>query len=46
MEHLQSGRRRDIDFKMIEGDFKIFEGRWSIEQVKSEFLAGAFFVVV
>lgn len=35
LETLPYGQRRDIEFKMIEGDFKIFEGRWSIEQVKS-----------
>ncbi|CAL9161683.1 unnamed protein product [Musa hybrid cultivar] len=28
------GRRRDIDFMMVEGDFHIFEGKWSIEQIK------------
>lgn len=32
LETLPYGQRRDIEFKMIEGDFKIFEGRWSIEQ--------------
>lgn len=26
-------RRRDIEFKMVEGDFKTFEGRWFIEQI-------------
>lgn len=26
------GQRRDIEFKMIEGDFKHFEGKWSVEQ--------------
>ncbi|KAJ0520591.1 putative coenzyme Q-binding protein COQ10, START [Helianthus annuus] len=31
-EVLPNGQRRDIDFKMIEGDFTIFEGKWSIEQ--------------
>lgn len=35
LETLPYGQRRDIEFKMIEGDFKIFEGKWSIEQVKS-----------
>ncbi|URE04263.1 Polyketide cyclase / dehydrase and lipid transport [Musa troglodytarum] len=28
------GRRRDIDFMMVEGDFHIFEGKWSIEQIE------------
>lgn len=36
IERLPSGRRRDIEFKMVEGDFKTFEGRWSIEQVKNK----------
>ncbi|XP_050204198.1 uncharacterized protein LOC126654163 [Mercurialis annua] len=27
------GKRRDIEFKMTEGDFQLFEGKWSIEQV-------------
>ncbi|PWA70399.1 START-like domain-containing protein [Artemisia annua] len=31
-EVLPYGQRRDIDFKMIEGDFDLFEGTWSIEQ--------------
>ncbi|KAL6613729.1 hypothetical protein ACP70R_035999 [Stipagrostis hirtigluma subsp. patula] len=26
-------RRREIDFKMIDGDFKFFEGKWSVEEV-------------
>lgn len=33
LENLPSGHRREIEFKMIEGDFKLFEGKWSIEQV-------------
>lgn len=33
LEILPHGRRRDIDFKMVEGDFQLFEGKWSIEQV-------------
>ncbi|WOL16714.1 hypothetical protein Cni_G25502 [Canna indica] len=33
MELLPGGRRRDIDFKMVEGDFDTFEGKWSIEQI-------------
>lgn len=33
LENLPFGQKRDIEFKMIEGDFKLFEGKWSIEQV-------------
>ncbi|XP_065859933.1 uncharacterized protein [Euphorbia lathyris] len=33
LETFNSKKKRDIDFKMIEGDFKLFEGKWSIEQV-------------
>nr|GMD68839.1 uncharacterized protein LOC109159520 [Ipomoea batatas] len=32
LQILPYGQRRDIDFKMIEGDFKVFEGKWSVEQ--------------
>ncbi|XP_018832940.1 uncharacterized protein LOC109000500 [Juglans regia] len=32
LESLPSGQKRDIEFKMIEGDFQLFEGKWSIEQ--------------
>ncbi|XP_052188132.1 uncharacterized protein LOC127798545 isoform X2 [Diospyros lotus] len=32
LEYLPFGRRRDIEFQMIEGDFKLFQGKWSIEQ--------------
>ncbi|WOH01490.1 hypothetical protein DCAR_0520874 [Daucus carota subsp. sativus] len=32
LESLPSGQRRDIEFNMIEGDFKLFQGKWSIEQ--------------
>lgn len=34
LESLPFGQKRDIEFKMIQGDFQIFEGKWSIEQVK------------
>lgn len=34
LESLPSGQRRDIEFNMIEGDFKLFQGKWSIEQVR------------
>lgn len=30
---LSSSIRRDIEFKMVEGDFQLFEGKWCIEQV-------------
>ncbi|XP_009759726.1 uncharacterized protein LOC107810622 [Nicotiana tabacum] len=33
LEDLPIGQRRDIEFKMVEGDFKLFEGKWSIEQM-------------
>ncbi|AEE82056.1 hypothetical protein [Arabidopsis thaliana] len=33
LEVLPHGRRREIDFKMVEGDFQLFEGKWSIEQL-------------
>ncbi|KAE9618875.1 putative START-like domain-containing protein [Lupinus albus] len=32
LETLPSGMKRDIEFKMVEGDFQIFEGKWSILQ--------------
>ncbi|MCD7462346.1 hypothetical protein HAX54_048304 [Datura stramonium] len=35
LEDLATGQRRDIEFKMVEGDFKNFEGKWSIEQCKT-----------
>ncbi|KAL9242352.1 hypothetical protein vseg_016361 [Gypsophila vaccaria] len=36
LEVLSYGLRRDIDFTMVEGDFDIFEGKWSIEQYDAE----------
>ncbi|XP_020538607.1 uncharacterized protein LOC105642727 isoform X2 [Jatropha curcas] len=33
IENLAYGKKRDIDFKMTEGDFQFFEGKWSIEQL-------------
>lgn len=33
LERLPFGKKRVIKFKMIEGDFELFEGEWSIEQV-------------
>ncbi|XP_045797033.1 uncharacterized protein LOC123891229 [Trifolium pratense] len=35
LETLPSGMKRDIDFKMVEGDFQLFEGKWSILQTFS-----------
>jgi len=32
LESLPFGQKRDIEFKMIEGDFQLFQGKWSIEQ--------------
>ncbi|KAL8147888.1 uncharacterized protein LOC141708034 [Apium graveolens] len=32
LESFPLGQRRDIEFNMIEGDFKLFQGKWSIEQ--------------
>lgn len=34
LEILPCGQKRDVRFKMIEGDFQIFEGKWSIEEVR------------
>ncbi|KAK4372383.1 hypothetical protein RND71_007767 [Anisodus tanguticus] len=36
LQDLPTGQRRDIEFKMVEGDFKKFEGKWSIEQCKTD----------
>ncbi|KAH9613738.1 hypothetical protein KSS87_013362 [Heliosperma pusillum] len=36
LEILSSSQRRNIDFKMVEGDFEIFEGKWSIEEYNAE----------
>ncbi|XP_050236110.1 uncharacterized protein LOC126686122 isoform X2 [Mercurialis annua] len=33
VETTASGIKRDLEYKMVEGDFQIFEGKWSIEQV-------------
>ncbi|XP_061961020.1 uncharacterized protein LOC133681865 isoform X2 [Populus nigra] len=33
LQTLASGEKRDIEFKMTEGDFQFFEGKWSIEQL-------------
>lgn len=34
LEYLPFGQKRDIEFKMIDGDFQTFQGKWSIEQVR------------
>ncbi|KAJ0980047.1 hypothetical protein J5N97_015521 [Dioscorea zingiberensis] len=36
LEMIPSGRRRDIQFNMIEGDFQLFQGSWSIEQMSND----------
>lgn len=35
LQLLPSGRRRNIEFRMVEGDFQTFEGVWSILEVRS-----------
>ncbi|KAE8660552.1 hypothetical protein F3Y22_tig00116951pilonHSYRG00375 [Hibiscus syriacus] len=32
LEILPSGKKREIQFKMVEGDFIVFEGTWLVEQ--------------
>uniref|UniRef100_A0A6N2LBI2 Coenzyme Q-binding protein COQ10 START domain-containing protein n=1 Tax=Salix viminalis TaxID=40686 RepID=A0A6N2LBI2_SALVM len=32
LQSFTSGKKRDIEFKMTEGDFQCFEGKWCIEQ--------------
>ncbi|XP_020594135.1 uncharacterized protein LOC110034174 isoform X2 [Phalaenopsis equestris] len=36
LEAIPFGWRRDIEFRMVEGDFKTFEGKWYIEQIDDE----------
>ncbi|KAG9460015.1 hypothetical protein H6P81_004523 [Aristolochia fimbriata] len=36
LQSLSFGRQRDIDFRMVEGDFKVFEGKWSILEADVE----------
>ncbi|KAF9593084.1 hypothetical protein IFM89_020148 [Coptis chinensis] len=36
LERIPFGQRRDIEFKMIDGDFEIFEGKWSVEETNCE----------
>ncbi|KAJ1287269.1 hypothetical protein BS78_03G418300 [Paspalum vaginatum] len=33
-------RRRDIAFTMIDGDFKVFQGKWSVEEVDCAIVGG------
>ncbi|CAN1293062.1 hypothetical protein LINPERPRIM_LOCUS21867 [Linum perenne] len=40
LETLYLGKKRDIEFKMTEGDFQFFQGKWSIEQVGKLYLFG------
>ncbi|PQQ12083.1 uncharacterized protein Pyn_01553 [Prunus yedoensis var. nudiflora] len=30
------GHKRDIEFNMVEGDFEIFQGKWSLQQLNRE----------
>ncbi|CAI9097122.1 OLC1v1033459C5 [Oldenlandia corymbosa var. corymbosa] len=39
LEQFSCSQMRDIDFKMIKGDFQLFEGTWSIEQTRRESLS-------
>ncbi|KAG8367737.1 hypothetical protein BUALT_Bualt16G0104000 [Buddleja alternifolia] len=41
LETLPFGQKRDIEFKMVEGDFQLFEGKWSVEQESSQFLSAS-----
>ncbi|KAM0932091.1 putative coenzyme Q-binding protein COQ10, START [Dioscorea sansibarensis] len=36
LETSSGGRRRDIQFNMVEGDFQTFQGSWSIEQMSND----------
>lgn len=36
LETSSGGRRRDIQFNMVEGDFQTFQGSWSIEQMSTD----------
>ncbi|XVE77380.1 hypothetical protein DITRI_Ditri13aG0057800 [Diplodiscus trichospermus] len=40
LEILPSGKKREIQFKMVEGDFTLFEGTWLIEQFNRGKCAG------
>ncbi|EEF47137.1 conserved hypothetical protein [Ricinus communis] len=41
IEAQAAGRKRDIEFKMTEGDFKSFQGKWSIEEVTKQRSTGS-----
>ena len=45
IETFASGKKGDIEFKLAEGDFQIFEGKWSIEQVTNEILVAFVHIV-
>ncbi|XP_071922664.1 uncharacterized protein [Coffea arabica] len=34
IQNLPFGKRRDIEFEMIEGDFQLFQGKWCVEQAQ------------
>ncbi|KAL3819588.1 hypothetical protein ACJIZ3_005493 [Penstemon smallii] len=33
LQTLPFGRKRDIEFNMVEGDFQLFKGKWSLAQI-------------
>ncbi|XP_027175441.1 uncharacterized protein LOC113774965 isoform X1 [Coffea eugenioides] len=35
IQNLPFGKRRDIEFEMIEGDFQLFQGKWCVEQIST-----------
>ncbi|KAF3794415.1 hypothetical protein EJ110_NYTH02347 [Nymphaea thermarum] len=39
LELLPFGRRRNIDFTMIEGDFQLFRGKWSMVQAEESHIS-------
>uniref|UniRef100_A0A453GVV7 Coenzyme Q-binding protein COQ10 START domain-containing protein n=1 Tax=Aegilops tauschii subsp. strangulata TaxID=200361 RepID=A0A453GVV7_AEGTS len=32
-------RRREIDFNMVDGDFKVFQGKWSVQERRAKLIA-------
>ncbi|EPS73464.1 polyketide cyclase / dehydrase and lipid transport protein, partial [Genlisea aurea] len=34
VEMLSNGRRREMEFMMVEGDFQVYEGKWCVEEVR------------
>ncbi|KAF7040745.1 hypothetical protein CFC21_050626 [Triticum aestivum] len=34
-------RRREIDFNMVDGDFKVFQGKWSVQEVDGAGISAA-----